>query len=331
MPAVNKLKVNTRLGQFASTQGRQAMNLDIGNPLTRLFLRVQYTHTSGAADAVGRLFQQNARILQKIEVIVQGRDTVWNITPALYAARRQYENQGVQMRGMSTVITATAAAVTNVDITIPLDFTLVNGRKRDDSALDLRGLTMAQLAVTFGTIADLWTTPGTATITNLVCSVEAEYLFNTKPTEAFITRAMDELSFPITGSSNNFSFDVDARTGLAVRTLPLFFLTNNIGDDALCPVGGANPGWVRLVSGSQQFINSEIAFVKANAIDELRVPAGSEITGLNFISNQFDGSLPTSIPTGMLDANLKFQANVTYAAGNSMVVCQREVTRPFRF
>ncbi len=331
MPATNKLKVTTRLGQFNSTAGRQSMNLDIGNPLTKLYLRLKYTHTSGGADAVGRLFQQNIRLLQKVEVIVQGRDTVWNITPALYAARCAYERAGVPLSGMETVITATAAAVTNVDVIVPLDFTLINGRKRDDAALDLRGIAIAQLAVTFGTVADLWTTPGAAAITNLVCSVEAEYLFNTKPGEGFITRSLDEMLYPITGSSNNFSFDVDGKTGVAVRSLPLFFLTGNIGDDALCPVGGANPGWVRLVSGSQQFINSEIGFVKARAQEEMRVPAGNAIAGLDYVDILFDGALATSIPTGQLDANLKYQANVTYAAGNSQVVCQREVTRPFRY
>lgn len=326
----NKLKLKNRLGQFASTQGRQAMNLDMVGPMTKLNLRVQYTHTAGGAAAAGPLFQQNARILQKIEVIVQGRDTVWNITPAIYAARHRYENHGVPMRGMSTVITNGIGTVSNVDLTIPLDFTLINGMKRSDAALDLRGLTLAQLAVTFGTAADMWTTPNGAVISNLVCSVEAEYLVNTTEKDTYITRALDELLYPITGTSNNFAFDIDARTGLAIRTIPLFFLTNNIGDDALCPVGGANPGWIRLQAGARQFLNTEVGFLKADVVDEYCIQPGDELVGVDFIDNLFDGSLATSIPTGLLDANLKIIANVTYAAGNSQVICQRESTRPLK-
>lgn len=327
---VNKLKHRRRLGQFAAVAGRQAMNIDLVGPMTKLCLRVQYTHTGGAATA-GALFQQNARLLQKVEVIVQGRDTVFNITPALYAARRLYENDGVPMRGMETVLNPGNGLVTNVDLTIPLHFDLVRGRKRDDAALDLRGLTLAQLAVTFGTVADLWTTPSTATITNLVCSVEGEYILNTDPSkDQYITRSIDELLYPITGSSNNFAFDVDARTGLAIRTLPLFFLTGNIGDDALCPVGGANPGWIQLVAGSRQFVNTEAGFLKADVRDEMRIPAAQELVGVDFLDVLYAGALSTSIPTGRLDANLKFILNTTFTAGNSQVVVQRESTRPLK-
>jgi hypothetical protein len=327
----NKLKHRRRLGQFAATQGRQSMPIDLVGPLTKLAVRLQFTEQNGATAPSGVLFQQNARFLQKIEVIVQGRDPVWSITPAYYAARRQYEARGVPMRGMETVISATASANTPVDLTIPLHFDLVRGRRRDDAAIDLRGLTLAQCLVTFGstTASDLWTTPGaTVALTGITCSIEGEYILNSDPkNDQYVVREMIEILTPIVSSSNNFAFDVDARTGIAIRSLPLFFITANQGDDTLMPVAG---GWALLQAGSRQFVNSETAFIKADARDEMEIPAAQEIAGVDYIDVLQFGQLSSSIPTGKLDANLKFILNVTMGAGPSNVICQRESTRPLK-
>lgn len=327
----NKLKHRRRLGQFASTQGRQSMPIDLVGPMTKLAVRLQYTEQNGATAPSGVLFQQNARFLQKIEIIVQGRDTLWSITPAYYAARRQYESRGVPARGMETVINSAASQNTPVDLTIPLHFDLVRGRRRDDAALDLRGLTLCQAAITFGNTnaSDLWTTPGaTVSLTGITCSLEGEYILNSDPkNDQYVARELIEISTPIVSTSNNFAFDVDARTGLAIRTLPLFFITANQGDDTLCPVAG---GWIQLQAGSRQFINSETAFVKADSRDEMEIPSAQEIAGVDFIDILQFGQLSSSIPTGKLDANLKFILNVTFGAGPSNVICQRESTRPLK-
>jgi len=328
---VNQIKHRRRLGQFAATQGRQALPIDLVGPLTKLAIRIQYTESNGATAPAGVLFQQNARFLQKVEIIIQGRDTVWSVTPAYYVARRQYEGRGVPCRGMETVIGAGANAVTAVDLTIPLHFDLVRGRRRDDAALDLRGLTLAQIAITFGslTATDLWTTPGaTVALSAVTCSLEGEYILNTDPTQnQYVARELIEIMTPIVSSSNNFAFDVDARTGIAIRTLPLFFITANQGDDSLCPTAG---GWIQLQAGARQFVNTETAFLKADSRDELELPAAQEIAGLDFLDVLLMGQLATSIPTGKLDANLKAILNVTMGAGPSQVICQRESTRPLK-
>ncbi len=327
----NKHKHRRRIGQFPSTQGRQSLPVDLVGPMTKLCVRLQFTESNGATAPVGVLFQQNARFMQRIELNVQGKDTIWSITPSFYAARRQYEGRGVPARGMETVINAAANQNTTVDLTIPLHFDLVRGRRRDDAAIDLRGVTLCQCSIIFGSLAatDLWTTPGaTVAISAVSCSLEAEYILNTDPAkDQYVARELIELSYPITGSNNNFAFDVDARTGLAIRSLPLFFVTGNIGDDTLCPT---STGWIQLQAGSRTFLNSETAFIKAEARDELELPAAQELAGVDYIDVLQFGQLASSIPTGKLDANLKFIANVTFGAGPSQVVCQRESTRPLK-
>lgn len=341
----NKLKQWRRLGSFANTTGRQTLNFDVGSPLTCLLLHCQYIYTPDAvSDAVGALFQQNARFLKRVEVIVGGKDTVVNVQPSYYAARRLYENQGLPMKGMETAIDGVHGhAATVVDLYIPIHFDLVNGRRRDDAALDLRGINLAQLAVTFGdtlTSADLWTTPH-GVISDISLNVEGEFIVNAKSPvagfvakypgqrngDSYVTRVLDELTFPITGTSNNYQQIIDGRSGWLLRTLPLVFTTNDLGDEALCPIPG---GLIKLDAGARNFFATEPGFVKARHRDELRIPAANEIVGVDFIDLQYAGSLASCIPTGKLDADLKLTAQVVFAAGNSQINILREYTRPLQ-
>ena len=60
--------------------------------------------------------------MKRIELVINGQDTVWNVQPWLYALRLIAERHGTLPRGMETAINMAATQTTNVDITLPLRF-----------------------------------------------------------------------------------------------------------------------------------------------------------------------------------------------------------------
>lgn len=324
----NVLKHRRRIGSVPFNGGnRQVLPLDLVGPCTGLSLRLRYNIVAGATAPVGPLFQQLARLIKRAEIIVQGRDTVVSVSGQYLAARVQYEQKGAPAYGMeSSPQTPIANATAVVDITLPLRFDLPNGRRSDDCALDLRGLTSCQLAITWGGAADLFTTPGaTVTITGQQLDVEAEYLLNVDAKTQYVTRSVDELQLPLTGSNSNLAFEIDARTGLAVRSLALFTVQNDIGVTNVLDSGS-----IKLEAGAFTFINSASPVLKSDVRRRLELASSSEIAGLYLVDPLYMGQLATAIATGKLDANLRFVLDATYTSGTTMLVCQREVVRPLK-
>jgi hypothetical protein len=336
----NQYNLRTRQSAFAQITGRQPINLDVGAPLTKLNIRLQGTVTNGGSIPVGPQMGpilSLAQLIQRLELVVNGQDTVVTVQPWLYVARLIYERHGVLPRGFETPLSLVANAVTNFDITIPLHFDLLRGRKRNDCAVDLRGIRAAQLYATFGTIANVFNTPNAATLTNLICTVEASYieqvpmLDRNKNPIVFAVRQLDEINLAIVGSNNQTTLDVDQRTGVNLISMACMFITTTAGLQAGDDSGLINAltftGDLKVKSGPTYFYNSQAPIIKADVRDEFFIPAASELAGMYFIDLRYDGKLSTGIPTGALDANLQLLLNQVYAAGTTTLYVQRESVR----
>ncbi len=351
MALTNQFKLVNREGTFAQTTGRQPLNLDVGAPLVALMLRLRYTITTGATAPTGLMFNtllQLAQLIQRIEIVVNGQDTVWNIQPWLYICRLLYERSGVLPLGFETPINMGANQTTNVDINIPLRFDLLRGRKRNDCAIDLRGIRAAQLYVTFGGLTNLFGTPGaTVTLTNVILDVEATFMEQVPAKDKrgnpiiFGVRQLDEINVPVQGANNQFTVDIDQRTGVNLCSLMAFFDTPvagvHAGDDTGLINGSTFQGDMKLKSGGQYYLISQAREIKARARDEWQLINGGmpstgiinpEQAGLFAMDLRYDGKLSTAIPTGNLDANLQLLINENYTSGNTVLYVQRESVRP---
>jgi hypothetical protein len=353
MAIQNQFKLSNRIGTFAQVVGRQPLNLDVGAPLVSLDLRLRYTVATGATAPTGVQYGailQLAQLIQRMELIVNGEDTVMSVQPWLYIARFVQERGGVFPRGFETPINMAANQTTNVDIHIPIHFDLIRGRKRNDCAIDLRGIRAAQLYLTFGGAANLFNVPGaTVAISNIIVDVEATYIEQVPARDKrgnpilFAVRQLDELNMPIVGANNQTTLDIDQRTGVNITSLGLFFATSTAGviagDDVGLINGNTFTGDVKLRSGGSYFLVSQAPFIRARARDEMRlINAGQasdvasmlnpEFPGFFFIDQRYDGKLSTGIPTGALDANLQLLLNQNYTTGNTTLYVQRESVRP---
>lgn len=347
----NQFKLVNRMGTFAQIVGRQPLNLDVGAPLTGLDLRVRYTITTGAVAPTGAQFGtlfQLAQIIQRMELVINGQDTVMSAQPWMYIARLITERHGILPRGFETPINMLANQTTNVDIHIPIHFDLLRGRKRNDCAVDLRGIRAAQLFLTFGTLANFFNVPGaTVTLTNVIVDVEATYIEQVPAHDKrgnpiiFAVRQIDEITQQLPGANNQMTLDIDQRTGVNLCSLAYFFATTTAGVIAGDDTGviGAFTGDLKIKSGGQYYLITQFPFARGRVRDEYQlINAGQALDVASMINPEFpgffmfdiryDGKLSTGIPTGALDANLQSLLNHNYNTGNTNMFVQRESVRP---
>lgn len=306
--------------------GRSSLEIDRDGVLLKLMVRLRYTITNGAGGApTGLKDFWPARLLRRLEVIAGGRDTVWSIAGEDLAERVYYES-GLLPYGMSVALTAGAGGVTTVDVVLPLEFTLPNGKREDDTGLDTRGLGQLTLYATWAANAsDLFGTTNDAVISAVTCSVEGSYMLNVPQGRVYLVRALDTTTRQLTGTSNNWDVIVDRGTGLVYRSFMVYGRVADIGNNAIL-----NPGSIRVESGSFVFQNREAVQVQADNLHDQRLQDGVK-AGAYFLDFTFDGQLVNAINTGSLTSDLKLIFDPTLVAGgDNFITVQREAVRPLK-
>jgi hypothetical protein len=322
-PAVVRRRLTSPL---YSAGTRQTVQLDRDGVLLALMLRVQFRIQNAATGPTTPLWGGLSRILRRVEVVANGQDTALNVNGAHLASRHLLE-VGQRPLGMDAAIVTTANAATDYDITIPLRFTLPPGaQRRDDTAMDLRALQQAILAVTWGDASDIFGVPNGATIQNVTAEVTGHYLVNANPAARFLVRAMDIQEVDNTTTNANLSILLDRGSDLFWRTLHIATLRNNVA------VQNILTGDMRWSAGSFIYDNRSAREVLADTIYEARIPY-SELVAADQVyrlSRDMMGSLTTLINGGALSGDLFLTVGTTYTSGTERISISREMLRPLR-
>ena len=320
MPEIGHVR---KLGTVDFAAGsRQTLELDRTGVLMGLDLRVQFTITNGGTGPVGPFFEALARIVKRVEIILGGRDTVISMSGAALAAKFEYENMQ-PADGMDDTVVLTNSAVTAYDITLPLQFFLPDGRREDDTALDLRRVSQATLAITWGAVdcSEQFTTPNSAAISLVTCSVEGQYILSDNPDRQYLVRSMNTLEKTITASSDAFDMILDRNTGLFYRSAFIIATDADIGDDAVL-------NDISLQSGTFIFQHTEPAKVKARNRQHRKL--SSLKTGVYDMPVTVFGQGATMLNTGEMQSDFKFVFDVTVGSGTTKLLIVREALRPVK-
>lgn len=305
---------------------RQTVQIDRDGVLMGLAIRVAYRVTNAATAPVNPLWSTLARILRRVEVVVNGQDTVMNITGAHLASRQLVESTQRPL-GMEASVVTTASAVTDYDITIRVPFVLPFGaQRRDDTALDLRGVQQAILAITWGDASDLFGTPNGAAISNVTVEITGHYLVNASPQQRFLVRALDIQEADNTTTNANLSILLDRGSDLFWRNLHIATLRNNLA------VQNILTGDIRWQAGSFIFDNRSAREILADTIYDSRIPF-SEFPAADQVyklSRDSMGSIATLINGGALSGDLFLILGTTYTSGTERISISREFIRPLR-
>lgn len=300
-----------------SAGARKTMKLDQDGVLIQLNVRTQFTVTNSATSPVGPLFQTLARIIRRLEVVVGGRDTVVNIPGHMLAAMAQYE-WGTQQDGMGDTVVLTGSAATNYDITLPVVFWLPRGRRPDDTALDIRNVTQAVLAITWGDENDLFTTPNAAAISNVTCEVEGEYLVDVPADKAFLVRDLSTTEKEITTTTDKFQVEMDRGAGILHRSYFIASTDADVGENDIV-------NKVKLHAGSRTYVDRFAAQVRS--ANKRLFNQESLIDGVYRLDTYKFGEATSLIDTGALPADLYLTYDVAVGTGTTKLEIVREAVR----
>lgn len=323
-----------KLGTIRYTAGgRESLELDKNGVLLRLFARLRFTVTNGATGPVGPLFQTLARLINRVEILAGGRDTVQSV-PGYFLASRAYLEQGTPAYGMSATVVTTANAVTSYDVILPIPFTLPLGAREDDCALDTSGLSQLSAIITWGKsdASDLFTTPNGAVISAVSLDIEGQYNANPlrdgkgnavsgRTGKPYLVRQLDYTEVAVTASSTAFSTILDTRTGLLITSFQIAQLVDNVGVDTVVNT-------FRMEAASFVYSLRDAPFIRAENVRDLMLPAGATQTGVLYIEPRLNGSVLNAINTAELQGDLKAVMDVTQSGTVCKLAIQRESIRP---
>lgn len=308
------------LGSFTyAASSRRSMDIDREGVAAQYNLRLQFTITNSATPPVGVRFQALARLLRRVEVILQGRDTVVAIDGAGLAALATYETGQVPL-GMGDTVVLTGSAVTVYNVVLPLPRFLPRGISPDDASDDLRGLSQAQLVVEFGDASDIFNTPNGAVVSAVTCEVEAEYVEGYPSDRVFLLRNLDMTEIDIPATQSDLSVLLDKGTNVWYRNFLLLFTVDEIGANNVL-------NSVSLQQGSKRFQLRREVFLRGHTMR--RYGVASFVTGAYALDvTQYGrGSfwLPASGP-----ADMKLLLDVTKQTGTNRLRVYREAVRPIK-
>lgn len=320
-----RAKVRRRLPSipYAASQ-RNSINIDRDGVLNHLAFALTFRCTNGATGPVGPLWQTLARLIRRLEIVINGQDTVVSISGAHLASRAQVEN-GVRAFGMASTVVLTNSAVTDYAVTIPLPLTLPRAVRPDDTSLDLRRVDQATIAITWGDATDLFTTPNAAAISNVNCDVIATYLVNAGPEESFLTRALDVQDIPNVSSNPNLTALMDRGSDLFWRSFHVAQLRGQVGVSNIV-------NEARLTAGSFTYNSTPAGALIAQTIADYAIPS-AEFPAADWafrIDMPTVGSNITLINGGALAGDLFANFSTTYTSGSEIISISREVLRPLR-
>lgn len=323
---MNKTNHSRKIGSVTFASGaRQTIEIDRDGVLLELTARLKFRITNTATAPVTPLYQALAALIKRLEIIVGGRDTVWSITGSALATRVAYED-GIAALGADATVVVTASAATDYDVTLPLQFFLPNGRRPDDTGLDLRRVSTCTLAVTWGTTdaADVFKTPNGATISLVTLDVEGHYLLGAAAEDVYLVRTLDQVEQTITGSTSNLQIVMDRGSGLFYRSFQIETLVDGQGNNGVLDPGQG----VEIVAGSFVFKNRNAVQVRAHNKREYRL---SPIAGVYMLPLSLFGQGVTWINTSQLTSDLKLQLDATFVAGGTNLIrVTREGVRPLK-
>lgn len=306
---------------------KKTLTIPTDGVVVQYVVRLAFTVTNGGSAAVGPLFQTLARIIRRLDITYQGRDTVVSQSGEMLAARAQYE-QGVPCYGMDDSVVLTGSAATTYNVAIPIMRFLPRSTNPFRTSDDLRRISQAVMEITWGdsACAFFYGTPNSAALSAVTCRVEAWYLLDVMPEARFDVRELSEINQSYSATNTALGVTLDSNTGVLFRSLAVASLVASVGSNS--PL---NAGKVTVKAASFTFQECDGRTIQANNRHDFE--QASLITGFYFLPLTFAGDPSMMINTLRPNLTGELQAlfDVTYTSGTHELLIGKEIVRPPKF
>lgn len=308
------------LGDITFAAGaRVSFDIPRNNPLHVLLLRARFTITNGGTGPVGPKWQTLARIFKKVEVLVNGRDNILNLTGASLAAMA-FLNLGQVAKGMDATVVTTNSAATEYEITLPIFFTLPPryAQRADDTALDFRRGIEAKLIVEFAAAdcSDFFITPNSAALSGVTVSVSGLYEDGVPADRIYRVRTYDQILHTLEATNSALQLSLDKGSGVFMRGLMIETIAADIYVSTIL-----NDGLIEVAVGSTPIDKVKAKDLLAmNRQDLYTAPQ----TGVYHLDKTLYGSGISMIPTGGLRSDLVLKLDATKITGTNQIIITRD-------
>lgn len=331
MPLTRHVK---KIGTVDFTEGGvHTLAIPRDGVLTELAIRMKFTITHGAAASTGPLWYALAALIRRIEVSLNGRDTVLSIDGPGAVARAIYEygTMPYAMAGGAAAANFNAMDVTNAtatayDIVIPIPFFFPNSLDPLAAALPVNRFGQATLELTYGNTSHLFGTVNAGTVISAVTvSVEGDYLLDTNPERPFLARILDQKLDDLPGTTDSHDITIDTGTGLLYRSLLVVTTAAGLAVDTIVADGS-----LALEAGTFTFQKRDGPLLQAE--NRRLFDQAAHQTGTYMLTAESFGDPRMLVNThrDVLTSNLQLIGDLTKVAGTNTLRVYREAVRPFK-
>ena len=311
------------LGEIDFTEGgRHTIEVNRPGVLGSILLRMQFTVTNGASAAVGPLWGTLASLIKRVEVIVNGKDTIVSIDGPGLVARAIYE-LGNNPYGMGDTVVLTGSAATAYDIILPIPFYLPKSATPFLTALPVDRLGQTTIAITYGDIDDFYATPNSAAISAVTVEAWGKFLVNVPRDRNFLARVLYTLEEDLAATTTNYQTTINVGTGVKYRSILVVALDDGVAADTII-------NKLTFQTGQYVFAKWDAPVLQADNKHTFN-QATAHQTGVHFVNSEMFGqALWIDTSRNVMSADLQMVLDVTKVTGVNTLRFYQETIRPFQ-
>ena len=289
--------------EFAAN-GTKTLELPRNNVYRALGIRLTGTCTTSAVAPVGKLAFTPYRLIKRIEIVANGKDTIKSI-PGKFLRILNKHDFGVVPKETDIGIAANTAYAFEGYMILPFAFT--RALRPIDGAIDARKLQTLDIRVTWGSVNDFYTTPNNAVLSDVVLELKTMEYIGVEGEFKALLNVHTEIQKEVNATTSELQEKLP--TEKIYRRFFLLTEVDGIASDAVL-------NKVKLKSGTMVFKDIDCDLLKgdmkfSSAIESLD-------TGVYVIELITDGQLTEAINTiGMSSFELIF--DVTKQAGINVI------------
>lgn len=284
--------------------GTKTLELPRNNVYRALGIRLTGTCTTTATAPVGKKSQTPYRLIKRIEIVANGKDTIKSI-PGMFLRILNKHDFGTNPKETDVGIVASTAYSFEGYMILPFAFT--RALRPLDGALDARRLQTLDVRITWGSVDDLYTTPNSAALSNVKLELKTmEYINVPQDFKAFLNK-QTQIQKEVVSTTTELQERLPVET--VYRRFILYTEVADIASDSVL-------NKIKLKSGTFVFKDLDANLLKGDMKSLMGLEALE--TGVYIVELITDGQLTEVINTvGM--SSLEFIFDVTKQAGTNVI------------
>lgn len=314
-------RANLVTGSALATGGAQtsfSKEFPMGEGWYAIFIRINLTVVIGTG--TGAIAEGELLAIKNVLLRTDRGEIICNLPGRAIYKIATYKNGSAPQKD------AIAAASATYRVTLPIYFADAYMLRPEDSILDTSRYNSVMLQITYGSTADLFTTPGTSTIT-ATTDIEVQRSLGVLPDAAKPIFYPNYDYRPPVDASSTLNIDIERSADMSLKRI---FVHGGTSGTAGVPWSGANSNAIQgtiNVKDQNRFIEKDRIHAMIQDVNKMDQWLESIITGVEVFDFVRDRSITSAMATGDKSVLQYTWTNQAGVAANSIVTLTQEAIR----